>query len=84
MRQKRGRGKTVNVIMTLSNCWVGDLGVRYHLSHDYLSHLDNISKVLGHPLTEAFRRITCTMEDKVREVARGMPAGGEEGGGRGG
>ena len=24
------------------------------------------------------------MEDKVREVARGMPAGGEEGGGRGG
>ena len=74
----------VNIIMTVSNCWVGDLGVQHHLSHNYLSHLDDISEVLGHPLTEAFWRITCTMENKVREVVRGMPAEGEGGGGRGG
>ena len=45
----------------------------------YLSHLDNISKVLGHLLMEGFWRFTRTMEDKVGEVARRMSAerGGE-------
>ena len=46
----------------------------------YLSHLDNVSEVLGHLLMKGFWRFTRTMKDKVGEVARRMSAkrGGEE------